>query len=130
MRRCLDLLSVVHLGHAAHSSASKSRILVAVAPAVDSALDQASLASEGDVKLCKGPTNTVAVSLVHQTVSTILLLGAASSGINTVLLLELGGELLNVDRLDIATDGVLHLDSVPGVFESDPLNTVAVLSDN
>lgn len=130
VRRCLDLLSVVHLGHSSHSSTSKSRVLVAVAPAVYGSLDESALASEGNIELCERPSNSVAVGLIHEAVSAVLLLGAAGSGIDAVLLLELGRELISVDRLDIAANGVLHLNSVPGVLESNPLHTVAVLSDH
>ena len=129
MRR-LDLLSVVHLGHPAHSSASESRILITVSPAVYRSLNQSSLATEGHVQLSKSPTNTVAVRLIHQTVSTILILGAAGSRINTILLFELRAELFNIDRLNIATDGILHLDPVSRVLERDPLNTIAILSNH
>lgn len=96
MRR-LYLLSVVHLGHTAHSSASESGILVAVSPAVDRSLNQSSLASKGNIQLGKCPSDSVAVRLIHEAVSAILILGAARPRINTVLLFELGGEIINVD---------------------------------
>lgn len=130
MRSALDLLlllAAVHLGHTADSSASEPGILVAVAPAVHGALDQTSLAPQGDVELRQGPADPVAVGLVDETVSAVLVLGAARSGVDAVLLLELGGELVDVDRLDIAADRVLHLDPVSRVLKGNPLDTVAVL---
>lgn len=130
MRRALDLLlllAAVHLGHAADSSASEPGILVAVAPAVHGALDQASLAAQRDVELRQGPSDPVAISLVNQAVSAILILGAAGPRVHAVLLLELGRELVNVDRLDVAADGVLHLDAVARVLKGNPLHAVAVL---
>lgn len=130
MRRSLNLLSLVHLCHASHTSASETGILVTVAPAVNGSLDKTSLASEGNVELGQSPPNTVAIRLIHQTVTAILILGAACSGIDAVLLFELGGQLIDVDRLDITADGVLHLDPVPGILEGDPLHTVAILSDH
>lgn len=93
----MNLLSLVHLCHATDSSTTKSGVLVAVTPAVHGSLDEASLASKGDVKLGQSPANTVAVGLVHQTVAAILVLGATCAGVDTVLLLELGGQLVNVD---------------------------------
>lgn len=130
MRRGLDLLSLVHLGHASHPSASEPGILVAVAPAVNRSLDKSSLAAERNVELGQRPADPVAVRLVQQAVSAVLFLGAACSRVDAVLLLKLWRQLVNVDRLDIAADRVLHLDPVPRVLESDPLNAIAVLPDH
>jgi hypothetical protein len=47
----LNLLSLVHLCHASDSSTTESGVLIAVAPAVHGSLDEASLASKGDVEL-------------------------------------------------------------------------------
>lgn len=110
MRR--HLLSAVHLCHSSHTSAAEPRILVAVAPTVNGSLDQASLASERDVELRKRPADAVAISLVHETVATVLVLGTASSGVDTVFLLELGRKILDGYRLNIASDSVLHLYSI------------------
>lgn len=130
-RRCsLNLLAVVHLGHTANSSTSKARVLVAISPAVNSSLDQPSLAAQRWVELCQSPSDTVAVCLVHQAVSTVLILGAACSRVDTVLLLELGREVVGVDRLNIASNSVLHLDTVSRVLKCNPLNTIAILSHN
>lgn len=133
MRSALDLLlllATVHLGHAANSSASESRILVAVAPAVHCTLDQASLASQRHVQLCQSPSDSVALSLVNQPVSAVLILGTACPWVDTVLLLELGGKLLDVYRLDIAANSVLHLNPVPGILKGNPLNAIAILPYN
>lgn len=90
MRRGLDLLSLVHLGHTSHSSASEPGILVAVAPAINRSLNKSSLASERNVQLGQRPADAVAVSLIQQAVSAVLLLGAACSRVDAVLLLKLG----------------------------------------
>lgn len=104
--------------------------MVAVSPAVHGSLNQASLASEGHVELGEGPSDSVAVSLVHQTIAAVLLLGAAGTRVNTVLLLELWGKFFNIDRFHIAADGVLHLYPVARILECDPLHTVAILSNH
>lgn len=44
-RRSHGLLAIVDLGLAADSSTAQSRVLVAVAPAIDGALDEATLAA-------------------------------------------------------------------------------------
>lgn len=119
-----------HLGHAAHAPAAQSGILVAVPPTVDCSLNQTSLAAQGRVQLCKRPSDSVALRLILQPVSPILILGAACPRVNTVLSLELGRELIRVDRLHIASDRVLHLDTVPGIFERDPLNAVSILTNH
>jgi hypothetical protein len=107
------LLAVVDLGQATNATTAKARVLVAVSPAIHSSLDQTALAPQREVQLCQSPSYTVAVRLVHQPVSTVLLLGATSPGVDAVLLLKLWAELVNVDRLDVAADGVLHLDPIP-----------------
>ena len=63
-------------------------------------------------------------------VALVLIFGAASARVYTVLSLEVLRELVNVDRLYVATNGVLHLDSVAGILKRDPLYTVLVLSHN
>jgi hypothetical protein len=65
-----------------------------------------------------------------ETVALVLVLGAARAGVNAVLSLELLGKLVNIDRLNVASDGVLHLDAVARVLESNPLYAVLVLPDN
>lgn len=65
-----------------------------------------------------------------QAVALVLVFGAARAGVDAVLRLEVLWQLVDVDRLDIAADGVLHLDAVTRVLESDPLHTVLVLPDD
>lgn len=126
----LAVLACRHLGHAADTAAAQAHVLVAVAPRVDGALDKASLATERAVELGKGPADAVALRLVCQAVSAVLLLGAACSGVHAVLLLEVGSQLVRVDRLDVAADRVLHLDAVSRVLKGNPLHAVAVLADH
>jgi hypothetical protein len=65
-----------------------------------------------------------------QTVALVGVFRAAGARVNTVLSLEIGRELVDVDRLYVASDGVFHLDSVTRVLKSNPLYTVLVLSYN
>lgn len=123
----LNRLSIGHLGHAANASTSQTRILVAVAPAVDCALDQASLSAERRVELGQCPAHRVALRLVLQPVSAVLVLRAASARVDAVLRLEVARELVRVDRLDIAADSVLHLDAVARVFKCNPLHPIVIL---
>ena len=128
--RSLNRFSIVDLGHSSDSSTSQSRILVAVAPAVDGSLNQTSFSSQTRVQLSQSPTNSVAFSLVDQAISTVLILTAASSWINAVLGFEFRAQSVNIDRLHVASDGVLHLDTVARIFKCDPLNTIVVLSNH
>lgn len=123
-------LACVHLGHTSNTSASQPGVLVAISPAVDSSLDQAALAAQGRVQLGECPAHRVALGLVLQAVASVLVLGAARAGVDTVLCLELCRELVGIHRLDIASNGVLHLDAIPRILESNPLDAVAVLSDH
>lgn len=129
MWRC-NCLSVVHLGHPSHSSAPEARVLVAVAPAVNGSLDQTSLATETRVELCQGPADRIAFRLVVETVTFVRLLVAACARVDTVLRLEFLGQLVDVDGLDVAADGVLHLHPVATVLERNPLHAVLVLPYN
>lgn len=88
--RGLDLLARVDLGHAADSATPQTRVLVAVAPAVDCALDQTSLAAKAGVEFSKSPSNSVALSLVDQAIAAILVFATASARVDAVLGLELG----------------------------------------
>jgi len=122
-------VSSVHLGHSPDSTTSQSHVLVAVAPAVDCSLDQAALLSEVRVQLCQCPTDSIALGLVVKPIALVGILLAACARVNAVVRFEIRAEIFNVDRLDIASDRVFHLDSIPGVLECDPLNAVIVLSD-
>ncbi len=87
--------------------------MVAVSPAVDCTLDQTALATKAGVQLCESPADSVAFGLVVQAVALVLLLGAAGARIDAVLGFELLRKRVDIDRLDIASNGVLHLDPVP-----------------
>jgi len=130
VRRRLHILARVHLGHATDPATPQPRIRVAVPPAVYGPLDKTPLASERHIEMRQGPSDPVAVCLVEQTVSTVVILVAASARVDAVLLLEFRRQFFSVHRLDVAPNGVLHLDSVPRVLERDPLHTVSVLSDD
>lgn len=103
---------VVHLGHSPYTSTPQPRVLIAVAPAVDCSLNQASLASQAGVQLRESPANSVALSLVMQAISFVVLLGAACAGVHTVLRLEVLGKFVYIDRFYVAANRVLHLDAV------------------
>jgi hypothetical protein len=105
-------LSAIDLGHAAHTTTAQSGVLVTVAPAVDGALDETPLASQGGVKLCKGPAYGVALGLVDESVAAVLILAAACARIYAVLGLEVLVECVDVDGFHVAADGVFHLDAV------------------
>lgn len=129
-RRPLDLLAIVHLCHAANPSTSKTGVLVAVSPAINRPLDQASLSAQRWVQLRQSPAHPIAVCFIHQAISAVLILGATSSGINAILLLELGRQVIGSDRLNITPDGVLQLDTIARVLKRDPLDAIAVLPHN
>lgn len=127
---CRNRLAIVHLRHTPHASASQTRVLVAVAPAVDCPLDEASLATQARVQLRERPAHSVALRLVLQSVATVLILGTACAGVHAVFRLEIALELIRVHRLHIAPNGVLHLDAVARIFKCDPLNAIVVLPDH
>jgi hypothetical protein len=128
---CIGLgLSCCHLRLAPDATTPEAGILVAVSPAVDCALDKTALAPQAGVQLCQCPSDGVAFSLVVQTVALVRVLRAARAGVNAVLSLEIRRKLIDVDRLHVASNCVLHLDAVAGVLKGDPLNTILVLSNN
>lgn len=104
--------------------------MVAVSPAVDRTLNETSLSPETRVELSQSPADRVAFAFVVQPVAFVLILWAASSRIDAVLGLEVLRELIDVDRLDIAADRVLHLDSISRILESNPLNTILILTNH
>lgn len=116
-----------HLCHPSDTTTPQSGVLVAVAPAVDRSLDEAALSPQARVELRQRPADCVALSLVVQAIALVLVLSAARAGVDTVLSLEVLWQLVNVDRLDIAADCVLHLDAVARILESDPLHSILVL---
>lgn len=123
-------LPSVDLGHSPHASASKPRILVTVSPAIHGALNQPSFASQGGIELCQCPANSVAFCLINQAVTSVLVLAAAGSRVDTVFCLELLAKVIHVNRLNITTDGILHFDTIARVLEGNPLDPVAILPYN
>jgi hypothetical protein len=89
-------LSIVNLGHSPDTSASQTRILVAVSPTVHRSLNQSSLAAKARVQLSQSPAHRVALSLVNKTVASILIFATASSWIDTILRFEFGIELVYI----------------------------------
>jgi len=104
--------------------------LIAVPPAINSTLNQATLLSEVRVELCQRPAYSVALTLVVETVAFVFVLSAARAWVHAVRILELRGEIVNVDRLDVAPDRVLHLHAISGVLECNPLHTCIILTHN
>lgn len=90
-------LAIVELGHSSNTSATQSRILIAVSPAVHSSLDQSSLATEAWVELSQSPSHRVTLSLVNQAVTAVLVLAAAGTRIDAVLGLELGAQAIDIN---------------------------------
>lgn len=125
----LNRLPIVNLGHSSDSTTSQSRVLVAVAPTIHSSLDQSSFSTKTWIEFCQGPADCIALSLVHQTIASVLVLATACSWIDAVLSLEFWAECVNIDRFHIASDGILHLYAIARVFECNPLNTVVVLAN-
>jgi len=77
--------------------------------------------------LSQCPTDSVALRLVVQAVTLVLVLGATGARIDAVLSLEVLGKLINIDRLDVTADRVLHLDPVTRILECDPLYAILIL---
>lgn len=122
------LLAIVDLGLAADSSTAQTRVLVAIAPAIDGALDESALTAQRGVQFGKCPAHGVALSLVDKSVTAVLVFVAAGAWVDAVLRFEVLAESVHVDGLDVATDRVLHFHPVPRVLECNPLHSVAVLS--
>ncbi len=93
----LNRFAIIDLGHSSHTSTPQSGVLVAIAPTVNSSLNQTSLSTQTRVQLSESPSNSVAFSLVDQAVSSVLVFAAASSGVNTVLGLELWAQRININ---------------------------------
>jgi hypothetical protein len=92
----LNRLSIVDFSHSSNASASQSRVLVAVSPAVDGSLNQTSLSTKAGVQLSQSPANGIALSLVNQTVSSVLILAATSTRINAVLCLKFWAQSIHI----------------------------------
>lgn len=126
----LNRFAVADLRHSSDSSTSQSRVLITVAPTVNSSLNQSSLPAKTRVQLCQGPTNGVAFSFVHQSIAAVLILVATSSGVNTILSLEFWAKSVNIDRFHVTSDGVFHLHTVSRILKCNPLNTIVILSND
>ena len=120
--------SSVDLSHTADPSAAQSRVLVAVAPAIDRTLDQPTLSPQSGIQLGQRPADSVAFCLVDQPVPAILVFTAARARVHAVLGFEFLRERVHDDGLHVTADGVFHFHAVSGIFEGDPLHAVAVLS--
>jgi hypothetical protein len=129
MRRRLSL-SGGQLGHSSHAPAPQSRVLIAVAPAIDCSLDKAAFSAQAGVELCQRPPNCVALGLVMQTIALVLVLSAARARVHAVLGPEVCRQFINVDRFNIAPNSVLHLHAITRIFESDPLHTALILPND
>ena len=123
-----DRLSSVNLSHTADTSAAQSRVLIAVTPAVDSTLDQSTLAPQSRIQFCQCPADGIAFCFVDQSVPAILVLTATGARVHAVLGLEFLRERVHDDGFHVTPDGVFHFHPVSGIFEGDPLHAVAVLS--
>ena len=130
MPSILDCFTVVDFGHPPNSSAPQSRILVTVSPTVNGSLNQASLAAETGIQLGQSPTDRVAFCFVNQAVSSILVLAATSSRVNTILSFKLRAQGIHIHGFHVASDSVFHLNAIARILECNPLNTVVILSNN
>lgn len=88
---------VVDLGHPSHSPTPQTRVLVAVPPTIDRALDQATLSAQARIQLGEGPSDRVAFSLVVEAISLVLILMAAGTRVNAVFGLELLRKFVDID---------------------------------
>ena len=93
-------------------------------------MNQTSLPAEAWIQLSQSPANCVALSFIDQSISSILVLGAASPWVDAILCLEFRAQSINIHGFHIASNGVFHLDTVTRIFEGNPLNAIVVLSDN
>ena len=117
----------MHLRHSTHSPTPQSYILIAVSPAVDSALDETTLLSKRRIQLRKSPTNRIALTLIVQAISLILVLSATCSRVHTICRLEFWAQFIDIHGFDVTPNRVLHLHPVSRVLKSDPLDSIAVL---
>lgn len=65
-----------------------------------------------------------------QAIALVGIFADAGSRIDTVVRFEVLGELINIDRLDVTANGVLHFDAITRILKSNPLHTVVVLAYN
>lgn len=111
LRWCL--LPCVDFSHSPHASTPQPWVLVAVPPTIHRSLNKASLAPQTWVQLGQCPPNSIAFRLVGKSVPPILLFVAACPWVYAVFCFEIRSQCVYVDRLDIASDGILHLDPIP-----------------
>jgi hypothetical protein len=123
-----EALTPVQLGHSPHASAPKSRILVAVPPAVDGSLNESTLPSQRGIQISKSPTDGVALRLINKSIALVLVLAAASPRIDTVFCLELLAKVVHIDRFDVTPNSIFHFHTISRILKSDPLDSVAILS--
>lgn len=128
MRLGGNRLSSINLSHTANPSAAQSRVLIAVAPAIDSTLDQSTLSPQRGIQLGQRPADSVAFCLVDQSVPAILVFTAAGPRVHAVLGFEFLRERVHDDGFHVTADGVFRFHPVSGIFKGDPLHAVAVLS--
>jgi hypothetical protein len=123
-----ESLAPVQFGHPPHASASKSRILVAVPPAVDGSLNESTFPSQRGIQIRKSPTDGVALRLINKSIAFVLVLAAASPRIDTVFCLELLAKIVHIDGFDVTTNSIFHLHTISRILKRDPLYSVAILS--
>lgn len=63
-----------------------------------------------------------------QPIALVGIFADAGFRIDTVVGFEVLGELININRLDVTTNGVLHLDAITRILKSNPLHTIVVLA--
>lgn len=122
--------SVVHLRHSPNPPAPQPGILIAVSPAVNCPLNEASFRSKAWVQFSQRPSNRIAFSFINQSITPVLIFRAACSRVDAVLGLEVLAESINIHRLNVASDGVFHLYAISRVLKSDPLNSIVVLTND
>ena len=119
-----------HLCHPPYATAPQPRVLVAVSPAIDCTLNEASLSAQARIQLRQGPSYSVAFCLIVQAISLVLIFCAACTRVDTVLGLKVLWKLIDINRFNIAADGVFHLYTIPRVLKSNPLYAILVLADD
>lgn len=118
------------LGLSPYPSASEPRVLIAVSPTIHCTLNQSALATQTGIQFCQSPSHLVALRFVIQAVTLVLISRNARPWIDTILGFELLGQAGGIHRLDVASDGVFHLDTVARILKSNPLDTIVVLTNN
>ena len=110
-----------------YSPAPQTGVRVAVSPAVHGSLDQAALLPQRLIELRQGPADPVTLCFVREAVARIILLFTKSARIDAIGVLELFAQSVGVNSLDIASDPILHLDTISRILERDDLHPVICL---